>query len=282
MHHARAMNDQEMISCQEPSLQLDRLRAIMTRLRAKDGCPWDAEQTHESLISNLIEESYEVVDAIREKDTNHLREELGDLLLQVIFHAEIARENGLYDLDAIAHELNEKLVRRHPHVFAKSLVKDTDGVLTQWDQIKREEKGAEEKPYLHGVGKGLPGLLKAAKLQKKAGKVGFDWPTLDGVIDKVKEELAEVEETLSLPDDDPHVEEELGDLLFSVVNLCRKRGIDPEVAMNAANTKFETRFAAMEQKLKYKGTPLGEATLDQMESCWQEAKETTETSATGR
>lgn len=272
MHHAPAMNNQDMISCQDPSLQIDRLRAIMTRLRAKDGCPWDAEQTHESLISNLIEESYEVVDAIRENDADHLREELGDLLLQVIFHAEIARENGQYDLDAVARELNEKLIRRHPHVFAQSLVKDTDGVLTQWDQIKREEKGAEEKPYLHGVGKGLPGLLKAAKLQKKAGKAGFDWPDLAGVIHKIKEELEEVEETLTLPDHDPHVEEELGDLLFSVVNLCRKRGIDPELAINATNTKFETRFAAMEQKLKSKGTPLGEATLDQMETCWQDAK----------
>ena len=261
-----------MISCQEPSLQLDRLRAIMTRLRAKDGCPWDAEQTHESLIPNLIEESYEVVDAIREKNPDHLREEPGDLLLQVIFHAEITRENGLFDLDSVAHDLNEKLVRRHPHVFAKSLVKDTNGVLTQWDQIKREEKGAEEKPYLHGVGKGLPGLLKAAKLQKKAAKIGFDWPEISGVIDKIREELAEVEETIPLPDHDPHVEEELGDLLFSVVNLCRKRGIDPEVALDSTNKKFESRFASVERKLKSQGISLGEASLDQMEACWQASK----------
>lgn len=266
------MNDEEMISCQEPARQLDRLRAIMTRLRGEGGCPWDAEQTHESLIPNLIEESYEVVDAIRANDTTHLREELGDLLLQVIFHAEIARENKLFDLDAVARELNEKLVRRHPHVFAQSLVKDSSGVLTQWDQIKREEKGTEEKPYLHGVGKGLPGLLKAAKLQKKAGKTGFDWPDLAGVISKIREELEEVEETLSLPDKHPHVEEELGDLLFSVVNLCRKRGIDPEIALDSTNKKFESRFASMERKLKSRGIQLGEATLDQMETCWQEAK----------
>lgn len=272
MQDRATMNDEEMISCQDPSKQIDRLRSIMQRLRGEGGCPWDAEQTHESLIPDLIEESYEVIDAIRATDMNHLREELGDLLLQVIFHAEITREKGLFDLDAIACELNDKLVRRHPHVFATSRVSDTEGVLTQWDQIKREERGTEEKPYLHGIGKGLPSLLRAGKLQKKAAKTGFDWPDLSGVIDKIKEELAEVEETLPLQDTDPHVEEELGDLLFSVVNLCRKRGVDPEVALASTNQKFESRFSQVEALLKAKGISLGQANLDEMEACWQLAK----------
>lgn len=266
------MTDDEMISCKEPARQLERLRSIMKRLREPGGCLWDAEQTHESIIGEMIEESYEVVDAIQQGDWNHLREELGDVLLQVVFHAQIAREDGLYDLDDIACELNDKLVRRHPHVFAASQVRDTDGVLTQWDQIKRQERKAEKAHFLDSVGKGLPSLLKAKKLQKKAAKAGFDWPDTDGVIAKIREELAESEETLAYPDDDPRVQEELGDLLFSVVNLCRKRGVDPEIALTSTNRKFETRFNLMEDVLNEQGTPLGEADLDTMEACWQQVK----------
>lgn len=268
------MTDDEMISCREPARQLDRLRSIMKRLRGEGGCPWDAEQTHESLVPNMIEESYEAVDAILRGDWVHLCEELGDVLLQIVFHAEIAEQEGRYDLDAIACELSDKLVRRHPHVFATSGVRDADGVITQWEQIKREEKGTQEKPYLHGIGKGLPGMLKAYKLQRKAAKVGFDWPDREGVVAKIREELTEAEETFSLPDDAPEVADELGDLLFSVVNLCRKRGIDPEVALSLTNRKFETRFTAMEALLNQQGTPLGKASLDEMEACWQQAKKT--------
>lgn len=266
------MTDHEMISCKEPSRQLERLRSIMQRLRGDGGCPWDAEQTHESIVGEMIEEAYEVVDAIQQGDWNHLREELGDVLLQVVFHAQIAQEDGLYNLDDIAGELNDKLVRRHPHVFAASQVRDTDGVLAQWDQIKRIERKAENTHFLDSVGKGLPALLKAKKLQKKAAKVGFDWPDSEGVIAKIHEELAESEETLSYPDDDPRVQEELGDLLFSVVNLCRKRGIDPEIALAATNRKFEMRFNLMEDALHEQETPLGEADLDTMEACWQQVK----------
>lgn len=266
------MTDEEMISCREPERQLERLRAIMKRLRGKDGCPWDAEQTHQSLVPNMIEESYEAVDAIMREDWEHLKEELGDVLLQIVFHADIAHEAGRYDLDGIACELSDKLVRRHPHVFATSKVYDADGVVSQWEQIKREEKGAQEKPYLHGIGKGLPGMLRAYKLQRKAAKVGFDWPGLEGVIDKIREELLEVEETLPLPDNAPEVAEELGDLLFSVVNLCRKRGIDPEIALSLTNQKFEARFTEMERLLNQQGTPLGQASLEVMEDNWQKAK----------
>lgn len=267
------MTDAEMIDCPDAGIQLARLRAIMHRLRAPGGCPWDAEQTHESLVTNLIEEAYETVDAIQRGDHDHLQEELGDLLLQVIFHSELAEEADRFNLDDVARGISDKLVRRHPHVFATSSAADSEAVLTQWDEIKRAEKGHEEHPYLHGVGKGLPALLRAAKLQKKAAKVGFDWPDESGVLAKIREELAELETALQ-KDDARHIDEELGDLLFSVVNLIRFRKGDPEVLMAAANTKFEARFAAMENHLKQRGLDLVAATPGQMEESWQAVKET--------
>lgn len=242
----------------------------MHRLRAPGGCPWDAKQTHESLLTNLIEESYEVVDAIRSGDLEHMREELGDLLLQVVFHSELASEAGNFNLDEVARGISEKLIRRHPHVFASSDASTTDAVLNQWDAIKRAEKGDEEKPYLHGVGKGLPALQRAAKLQKKAAKVGFDWPDQAGVVAKIHEELQEVEDCLN--SNSEKADEELGDLLFSVVNLIRKRGSNPEILMAAANGKFEDRFAIMESRLREQKQVLDEASLDEMESAWQQTK----------
>jgi len=265
------MTDAEMIDCPEDGNQLARLRAIMHRLRAPGGCPWDAEQTHESIVPNLIEEAYETVDTIQRGDHEHLREELGDLLLQVVFHSEIAEEAGRYNLDDVAREISDKLIRRHPHVFASSDARDSETVLRQWDEIKRGEKGDEQKPYLHGVGKGLPGLIRAAKLQKKAAKVGFDWPDEAGVVGKLREELAELEQALQSADE-AHIADELGDLLFSAVNLARFRKLDPEVVMTAANRKFEERFAAMEQSLAAAGIPLEDASLEQMEAAWQAAK----------
>ena len=269
---AHSFDDTRMIDCPEDSLQIDRLRAIMHRLRAPGGCPWDAEQTHQSLVSNLIEEAYETVDTIQRGDHNHLQEELGDLLLQVVFHAELAEEAGRYNLDDVARGISDKLVRRHPHVYAASDAQDTDAVLQQWDDIKRKEKGDEKEPYLHGVGKGLPGLIKAAKLQKKAAKVGFDWPDQAGVIAKLKEELNELEEALESADE-AHIAEELGDLLFSAVNLARFRKLDPEVVMTEANHKFEARFAEMEASLDEQGISLHDASLEQMDATWQAAKE---------
>lgn len=265
------MTDAEMIDSPEDGVQLERLRAIMHRLRAKDGCPWDAEQTHESLVSNLIEESYETVDAILRADYPHLKEELGDVLLQVIFHSEIAEEAGRFNLEDVARGISDKLVRRHPHVFGDSAVSTSDGVLTQWDQIKRAERGDEEKPFLHGVGKGLPGLLRASKLQKKAAKVGFDWPVETGVMAKIREELHELQAAMDMQDMSA-VSEELGDLLFSVVNLARFRNIDPEVLMATANAKFETRFGEMERLLKEQGFTLEAATPEQMEEAWSAVK----------
>lgn len=268
------MTDAEMINCREPERQLERAIAIMHRLRMPGGCPWDAEQTHESLISNLIEEAYECIDAIRAQDRPHMREELGDVLLQVLFHAELAAESptDAFDINDIACELSDKLVRRHPHVFGCSEVSDTEGVLSQWDAIKRREQSIEDKPYLKNCGKGLPALLKAAKITKKVAKVGFDWPDHAGVVEKIREETNEVEATLALADDHPNVEEELGDLLFCTVNLCRRRGIDPEVALDAANRKFERRFNFLEKSLKAQGISLQDASTEQMEEAWQQAK----------
>ena len=268
------MTEQEMIHCQEPDRQVERAVAIMHRLRQPGGCPWDAEQTHDSIISSLIEECYECIDAIRERDWAHLREELGDVLLQVIFHAEMAQENpeAGFGINDVARELADKLVRRHPHVFGSSVVDDAEGVVSQWDAIKRREHSIEDKPYLQDCGKGLPSLLQTYKITRKVAKVGFDWPDHAGVVEKIREETAEVAETLDLPDDDPHVAEELGDLLFVVVNLCRRRKVDPELALFNANRKFERRFNALETSLKEQGISLAAATLDEMEAAWQAAK----------
>lgn len=266
------MTDDELISCKDPNRQLERAISVMRRLRAPGGCPWDAEQTHESIIPNLIEECYECIDSIRDGDWPHLREELGDVLLQVLFHADMANEAQRFDINDVACELADKLVRRHPHVFGESQVSDTDGVLSQWDAIKRVEQSIEDKPYLQNCGKGLPALMRAAKISKKVAKVGFDWDSPEQVIEKLQEEIAEVQECASLPDDAPEVEEELGDVLFCVVNLCRKRHIDPELALDRANKKFERRFTALEHQLKSEGKALAEASLDEMEAAWLAAK----------
>jgi MazG family protein len=251
---------------------IERLKAVVHDLRSPGGCPWDIEQTHESLVTNLIEEAYEAVDAIRSGDKAHMREELGDLLLQVVMHAEIASETDSFDLDAVAHDVSEKLIRRHPHVYGDSDASTTEGVLAQWDAIKQVEKGSPKRSLLHGVGKGLPALSRAAKLQKKVGKVGFDWPDTDGVIAKIREELDEVVEALDGNEDRQRYEEEIGDLLFSVANLARKLGSDPEVLLAATNEKFMSRFAAVEQALEASGKTVDRATLDEMETAWQAAK----------
>ncbi len=266
------MTEDDMIHCVDPARQVERAVAIMRRLREPGGCPWDAEQTHESILNNLLEESYECIDAIRSGDDAHMREELGDVLLQVIFHAQLAQERGVFGLPEIAQELSDKLVRRHPHVFAQSQADDTAAVLNQWDAIKRTEKSIERMPYLHHCGQGLPALMKANKLSKKAAKVGFDWPAAEETLAKVKEELDEVEECLSQPEDRAHLEEELGDMLFSMVNLCRKCDIDPELALSAANEKFTRRFNQVEEALRSDHLTLEDASLDQMEQAWQQSK----------
>lgn len=264
-----------MMHCAEADRQMERLRAIAHRLRAPGGCPWDAEQTHQSLVSNLIEEAYETVDAIRRSDWEHLEEELGDLLLQVVFHSELASEEGRFDLGEVARGISDKLVRRHPHVFAESAAGDSEAVLRQWDEIKRAERGSQAEPYLHDVGKGLPAVLRAAKLQKKASKVGFDWPEEQGVVEKIREELEEVEAEIAGGNEEA-LGAEIGDLLFAVVNLARWRSMDPDVLLAFANQRFEQRFGMMESSLKKEGTSLEAADLDEMERRWNEAKEAKE------
>lgn len=265
------MTDAEMIECPQREHQLGRLRAIMHRLRAPGGCPWDAEQTHASLIPNLIEEAYEAIGAIRANDPDALRDELGDVLLQVVFHSEIAECGGRFNLDDVARAVSDKLVRRHPHVFAKSDASSTEDVLTQWDDIKRDEKGHGDELHLHDVGKGLPALLRASKLQKKAAKAGFDWPVEMGALAKVREEIMELQASIDAQDMDA-VTEELGDLLFSVVNLARYRNIDPELLLTDANNKFERRFNAMEEILRKRNIALADANGTQMENAWDQVK----------
>lgn len=245
-------------------------------LRSPGGCPWDQEQTHESLIPNVIEEAYETAAAIRSKDMAHLEEELGDLLLQVVFHAELGSETGAFDFDSICRGISEKLVRRHPHVFGDSDVNSTEGVLRQWEEIKAREKaggaGSQEDGFLKKVGSGFPALLKAQELQKKVARVGFDWADAEGALAKVREELEEVAGARA-EGDRAALAEELGDLLFALVNLIRKEGLNAESLLDGANQKFVDRFHAVESGLRSRGRQLGEATLDEMEALWQEAKQ---------
>jgi MazG family protein len=250
---------------------LARLRAVVHRLRAPGGCPWDREQTHETLIPHLLEEAYEVAEAIKNNDMPHLREELGDLLLQPVLHAEIASETGAFDLDAIAHELTEKLIRRHPHVFGEANAETSDAVLKQWDAIKREEKGTQRESILHGISHGLPALMRAQKLQKKAAKVGFDWPDAAPVLEKIREEAAEITHAMDARNA-AAVTEEVGDLLFTVVNLARKLGVDSESALAAASAKFERRFGQVEQALETQGKKPQDCTLTELDELWDAVK----------
>lgn len=250
---------------------MTRLRYVVHRLRAPGGCPWDMEQTHETLIPHVLEEAYEVVDAIRSGNPDLMCEEFGDLLLQTVLHSEIAAETGAFDLDKVAHTLTEKLIRRHPHVFGDASAATSAAVLNQWDAIKRQEKGTQKEGHLHGVGNGLPALMRGQKLQKKAARVGFDWPDAQPVFGKIREEVAELEEAVAAGQT-AQVEEELGDLLFSVVNLARKLGVESEAALAAANEKFVRRFHAVEARLTASGKKLGEATLEELDAAWDEIK----------
>jgi MazG family protein len=258
---------------------LERLRRIMHVLRAPGGCPWDAEQTHETLVRHLLEEAYEVAAAIRGGDRDELVGELGDLLLQPFFHAEIGAETGRFDIDDVAAAICEKLVRRHPHVFGEAVADTPEAVLTQWDAIKAGEKsgsdpvgsGAQQGYLLKKGNEGQPALLAAAKLQRKAATVGFDWPDLAPVLEKVREEVEEVAAAMEEGSDDA-VADEIGDLLFAVVNLARKAGHEAEVLLDAANQKFVRRLCAVEDELGREGLRLGEVSLSGMDAAWDRVK----------
>ncbi len=251
--------------------QVRRLVDIMARLRSEQGCPWDREQTHRSLRECLVEETAELCDAIDADNQDNMAEELGDLLLQVVFHCQIAAENQQFDLQEVARRICDKLIRRHPHVFAGRKLGTADQVLRQWDQIKRSERPRRQQSRLHGVPRSLPALHRAHNIQRKAAKVGFDWPDIDGVIAKIEEELAEVREALTKADDQA-VGEEIGDLLFAVVNLSRYRRHLAEDLLHSTVEKFRKRFEIVEDKLAARGKVPEDCSLQELENLWQQAK----------
>lgn len=268
-----------------PSLgHVQRLVDIVATLRAPGGCPWDREQTHVSLRGALLEEAHEVIEAIDAGDLPSLRDELGDLLLHVIFHAQIEREQGGFTLDDVASLSCEKMIRRHPHVFGEKAgqMSDSGAVLTQWEEIKRREKGAgENASVLDGLSKALPELLRAQKAQSKAARVGCDWPGTDlaPVLAKLREEIQELEEALAAGEA-RHIEEEAGDLLFSAVNVVRRAGIDATVALHGATEKFSRRFRAAESALRATGRPPAQATPEEWDAEWERAKRAQKAAAT--
>lgn len=249
----------------------EQLVAIMRKLRAPGGCPWDAEQTHESLTRYLLEETYEVIEAIDEKSPQHLKEELGDLLLQPVFHAAIAEESGDFNIEDIINTLCDKLIRRHPHVFGDLEIKDSNAQVENWEQIKKLEKGDERPSALSGVPADLPALMKAHKISEKASRVGFDWEHADQVFAKVMEELHEFEEAWA-GGNPARMEEEMGDLLFAIANLGRFLKLNPEEALRKTINRFQKRFSFVETELLRQGVPMQNATLAEMDLLWEKAK----------
>src|SRR5207253_7373223 len=245
---------------------------IIAQLRAPGGCPWDREQTRESLLPALIEEAYEVAEAARAKNDAHFCEELGDLLLLAVMHAEIAREAGRFNINDVIGEITEKLIRRHPHVFGKSDARDSGAVLKQWEAIKREEKTG--KHHLDDLPAALPALMRAQKAQSKAARVNFDWTAVLNVVAKVDEELSEVKQAIASQDGQA-VEDEIGDLLFTVVNLARKCKLDAESALQTATDKFVARFNRLEDELQARGKRLGDVDLAELDAIWDEIKKVT-------
>lgn len=253
---------------------IDRLLDIMAQLRNPNGgCPWDVEQDFASIAPHTLEEAYEVVDAIYENDMTGLREELGDLLLQVVFHAQMANEAKLFDFDDVAEAISEKLVRRHPHVFGDADIKTAEAQTAAWESIKeleRAAKGEPEKPasILDDVPKALPALLRAHKLQKRAARTGFDWADIQDIFAKLDEETGELQEAIAEKQSSERLKDEMGDLLFVCVNLARRLGVNPEEALSATNRKFERRFHFIEQQ----ADDLDALTLEQMDALWNAAK----------
>jgi tetrapyrrole methylase family protein / MazG family protein len=245
---------------------VDRLRNIVAQLRSPEGCPWDREQTHQSLKSHLIEECYELIDAIDAGDDKEMKEELGDLLLQVVLHSQMASEEKRFDMDEVATVIADKLVHRHPHVFGETRLPDSAAVLKQWEIIKRAEK-QDRRSALDGVPKALPALARAQKVQSKAARVGFDWPEAGGALAKIREELDEIEAA-----SENRLPEELGDLFFAVVNFARKKELDAEQLLNQATAKFAARFQTMERLAEGRGVELNTLTLPQMDLLWEETK----------
>ena len=248
------------------------LEEIVRILRAPGGCPWDAEQTHQSIRRNFLEEAYEAVEVIDEGSPEHLEEELGDVLLQVVMHARMEQEAGRFDLDGVADGICKKLIYRHPHVFGDVAVSGTGEVLSNWEALKRKEKGqATNTDALEAVARALPALWRAEKVQKKARKAGFDWPDVSGALDKLSEELEELKTAAA---EGTNVAEELGDLLFSAVNAARFLKVDPEDALNGATDKFIGRFRKVEAQAAAQGKAMEDMGLEELDALWERAKET--------
>lgn len=251
-----------------------KLLGIMARLRdPQGGCPWDVEQNFRTIAPYTIEEAYEVADAIAKGDMDGLREELGDLLLQVVFHSQMASEDKLFTFEDVAQAINDKMIRRHPHVFSDAEIKTSQAQTANWETIKAaERKGKEKTRVLDDVPTALPALMRAQKLQKRAARVGFDWPDVQGVLEKVREELNETQEAIASKNA-PHIHEEIGDLLFAVVNIARFMEVDAETALRDANQKFIRRFEAVEDGVNASGKDFRDTTLDEMEALWIATKE---------
>jgi tetrapyrrole methylase family protein / MazG family protein len=250
-----------------------RLVELMATLRGPEGCPWDRKQTSESLKPFLVEECYEVVDALEDGSPEKIREELGDLLFQIVFHARIAEEQGQFTMDDVITGIHEKMVRRHPHVFGDERLSTDKEVLANWEEIKKKEKGNQDrKSVLEGVPKELPSLLRAHRLQERAARVGFDWAHLNEVLPKLDEEITEFKESLKA-EDAGKIEEELGDLFFTLVNVSRFLGVNPDEALRKTISKFIHRFRAIEEHAANSGRSLNDMTLDEMEALWQKAKD---------
>lgn len=254
------------------SYNVQDLVEIMKLLRAPEGCPWDAEQTHESIKKNLIEETYEVIEAINKDDKDLLCEELGDLLMQVVFHSQMEAEAGVFDFDAVADGVCKKLIERHPHVFGDVSILGVDDVLTNWDAIKRKSKKQKTTTEsMLSVPRELPALMRATKIQKKAADVGFDWPDVSGALDKLEEEIAELRQAISNADRE-NITEELGDILFSAVNVSRFIKTDAEEALTAASDKFLSRFTKVELLSAERGMDMKSVGIDELDRLWDEAK----------
>ena len=253
---------------------ITRLLSIMSRLRdPQSGCPWDLKQSYATIVPYTLEEAYEVADAIARQSFDELKDELGDLLFQVVFYAQIAKEEGRFEFDDCVAAICDKLERRHPHVFGDLSADDADTVLKNWEALKStERKDSGQHSVLDNIPQAMPALSRAYKLQKRCANVGFDWPTVEGCWDKVKEEIIEVEQTAA---GSPELAEELGDLMFALVNVVRKHKLDPEAVLRAANTKFEKRFRAVEQALAEQGKSPEQSDLAEMDALWNQVKRQT-------
>jgi MazG family protein len=255
-------------------MAIGRLLDLMARLRdPQHGCPWDVKQNFATIAPYTIEEAYEVADAIERNDLGDLRSELGDLLFQVVFHAQMAKEQGAFDFAAVVAAICDKMERRHPHVFGTARIASAEDQTVAWEEHKRRERAASGQSVLDDVPVGLPALTRASKIGKRVAQVGFEWADISGAIDKVQEEIGELRDEENTGADPTRTEQEIGDLLFSLVNVCRYHRIDPENALRLTNAKFERRFRYIEQQLLTRGRTPAESTLEEMDALWNEAKE---------